>query len=62
MITKHQMLEAIRSLPEDATVDDAVERLRFIELIEQRIADAEANPGNVLTQEEVERRISAWQQ
>jgi hypothetical protein len=53
------MLEAIRLLPGDATVDDAVERLRFIELIEQRIAAADA--GDTLTQDEVEQRMAQWQ-
>jgi hypothetical protein len=59
MITKDQMLEAIRSLPDNATVDDAIERLRFIELIEQRIAAADA--GDTLTQDEVEHRMAQWQ-
>jgi hypothetical protein len=59
LITKVQMLEAIRLLPGDATVDDAVERLRFIELIEQRIAAADA--GDTLTQDEVEQRMAQWQ-
>lgn len=58
MITKDEMVRAIQSLPEDATVRDAIERLEFIELIEQRIAEADA--GNVITQEEVERRVAAW--
>jgi hypothetical protein len=59
MITKDQMLEAIRSLPDNATVDDAIERLRFIELIEQRIAAADAS--DTLTQDEVEHRMAQWQ-
>ena len=61
MITKDQMLEAIRSLPDDATVDDAIERLEFIKWIEQRIAYADAHPDEELTQEEVEWRMAQWQ-
>ena len=57
MITKAQMLAAIRSLTDDATVLDAIERLGFIGLIEKRIAAAAA--GETITQDEVERRVEA---
>ena len=59
MITKAQMVEAIQSLPEDATVQDAIERLEFIELIESRIAEADAG-GPKITQEEMRRQIAQW--
>jgi len=59
MITKAQMIEAIQSLPEDATVKDAIERLEFIELIESRIAGADAG-GRKITQEEMRRQIAQW--
>jgi len=59
MITKAQMIEAIQSLPEDATVKDAIERLEFIELIESRIAVADAG-GRKITQEEMRRQIAQW--
>jgi len=54
------MLEAISSLPDDATVRDAIERLEFIELIEQRIADADAHSGDTVAHEEARRRFAAW--
>jgi len=52
------MLEAIRTLPDDATVDDAIERLHFIELVERRIAAADA--GETVTHEEARRRMAQW--
>ena len=69
MITKDQMLEAIRSLPEDATIRDAIERLEDIELDELRAADAEARangervpearvPFRPMTRDEIVERIS----
>lgn len=58
MITKEQMAEAILSLPEGATVRDAIEHLEFIELIERRIA--EADDGNVVSHEDARRRFAAW--
>jgi predicted transcriptional regulator len=60
MITKQQMLEAIRTLPDDATVDDAIERLHIIDLIERRIAAADA--GDTVTHEEARRRLAQWLQ
>ena len=60
MITKEQMLEAIRTLPDDATVDDAIERLRLMDLVERRIATADA--GETDTHEEARRRLAKWLQ
>ncbi len=60
MVTKAQMVEAIQALPEDATVDDAIERLHIIELVEQRIAAADA--GQTVTHEEAGRRLAQWLQ
>lgn len=58
MITKDEKVRAIQSLPDDATVDDAVDCLLFIASIERGIAEAEA--GNIVSQDEVERRMAAW--
>jgi hypothetical protein len=58
MITKDQMLEAIRSLPVDATIHDAIERLRLIEVIGQRIAAA--NSGEKVSHEEARRCFAQW--
>ena len=35
-ITRERMIEAIRDLPEDASVDDAIERLVFLAKIQIR--------------------------
>ncbi len=58
VITKERMLEAIRSLPDDATVDDAIERLHIIDLVERRIAAADA--GETVPHEEARRRLARW--
>jgi hypothetical protein len=57
-IAKEQMVAAIQSRPEGATVDDAVERLRFIELVEERLATADQ--GHVISHEEARRRFAEW--
>jgi len=56
MMTKAQMIKALQSLPEDATIDDAMERLYILAKIE--IGLAQANAGDVVTQEEARRRMA----
>jgi predicted transcriptional regulator len=58
MVTKQAMLEAIAQLPDDATIEDAMERLYILEGIERGIAQVEA--GQVLTNDEAKKRLSTW--
>jgi len=58
VLTKEQMLKAIQDLPDDASVDEAVERLYFLEKIERGIAEADA--GRTVSHEEALRRLSRW--
>ena len=58
MLTKEQMLKAIQDLPDDASVDEAVDRLYFLEKIERGIAEADA--GRTVSHEEALRRLSRW--
>lgn len=60
MITKDQMVEAIRALPDDATIRDAIEQLEFIEWIEKRIAEADADPEGWVSHEGARRRFAEW--
>lgn len=56
VLTKDELAEKIRDLPDDATIDDAIERLEVIRLIQVGIKAA--NDGKVITQDEVERRVT----
>ena len=58
MITKDEMLQAIQRLPEDATVEDAMERLYLPYKIEQGVAQADA--GRKVCQAEARRRMERW--
>jgi predicted transcriptional regulator len=58
MIAKEQMLKAIRELPDDATVEDAIERLYLLYKIERGIAQADA--GQKVSQEEARRHMARW--
>jgi predicted transcriptional regulator len=52
------MLKVISDLPDDASVDDAVERLYLLEKIERGIAQADA--GQTVSHEEALHRLSRW--
>jgi predicted transcriptional regulator len=58
VLTKAEMLKVIQDLPDDASVDDAVERLYLLEKIERGIAQADA--GQTVSHEEALRRLSRW--
>lgn len=58
MTTKERVLEAVSSLPEDAQIEDAMERLLVIAKVERGIKQADA--GQVVSHEEVKQRLSKW--
>ena len=49
------MVEAIRELPADATVDDAIERLVFLARIDEGLAQLDRGEG--VPHDEVKRRL-----
>jgi predicted transcriptional regulator len=55
-LTKADMARAIAALPEDATVEDAIERLLMIAAV--REGQSQIAKGEFHTQEEVERRMA----
>ena len=54
---KQRALEAIRALPDGATIDHAIERLCFIAKIEEGLQQSRA--GRVTSHDEVKKRYSA---
>lgn len=54
-ITRERMLEVIRELPEDASVDDAIEKLVFLAKIEEGLSQLDR--GERIPHEEVKRRL-----
>jgi hypothetical protein len=57
-VTKAQIIEAIQSLPDDAGIEQALERLRFMQAVEDGFRQLDA--GQSVRQEEVERRLARW--
>jgi hypothetical protein len=54
-LTRERMIEAIRELPEDASVDDAIERLVFLAKIEEGLEQLDGDQG--ISHQEVRRRL-----
>ncbi len=54
---KERALEAIRTLPDGATIDEAIERLCFIAKIEEGLRQSKA--GQVVSHDEIKKRFLA---
>lgn len=52
---KQRAIEALRGLPDHATLDDAIERLCFLVKIEEGLRQSEA--GQVLSHEEIKKQF-----
>lgn len=52
---KDRVMEAVRDLPEDATVEDAMDRLYFLAKVEEGLQQAEE--GRTVSHDEAKRRI-----
>ena len=52
---KELVIDAIRDLPDDATVEDAMDRLYFLAKVEEGLRQAEA--GQTVSHEEAKQRI-----
>ena len=53
---KQRAIDAIQSLPEQATIEDAIERLCFIAKIEEGLRQADA--GQLIPHDEVKKRFA----
>lgn len=52
---KELLRQAVEQLPENASVEDAIERLLFLAKVERGLADADA--GRTLSHDEVKTRL-----
>ncbi len=58
MQAKQQMLKAIEELPDDANIEDALERLYLLYKVDRGIKQADA--GELISQEEARQRMAKW--
>jgi len=56
--TKADILASLQKLPEDATIDDAMESLYILGKLEAGLAASEAD--DVVSQDDIEREMSEW--
>ncbi|SOE21664.1 hypothetical protein SAMN06298216_2121 [Spirosomataceae bacterium TFI 002] len=58
MITKERLHEHIDKLPDEMTIEEAIEKLLFISKLEERIQEADRN--ETVTYKEAEKQLSKW--
>lgn len=58
MLTKDIVNRTIKNLPDTFTIDDLIEKLIFIEKVEQGLLQSEA--GKVVSNEDVKQMIEKW--
>lgn len=58
MTVRDKVIRAVQDLPDDASVEDAMERLLLLAKIERGIAQADA--GEFVPDEEVKERMAKW--
>ena len=58
MTTKEKVLEAVKQLPSDASIEDAIDRLYLLYKVERGVS--QADQGHVVTQAEAKERLKHW--
>ena len=58
MGSKQQILKAIEELPDDASVEDAIDRLYLLYKIDKGIRQADR--GELVSQDEARQRMAKW--
>lgn len=55
--TKPQIVQAVEDLPDDATIEDAIERLHFLRKVQKGIVQSES--GETISVSDLEDRLEA---
>ena len=58
MTGKEKVLRAVQALPDDASIEDAMERLLFLAKVERGLQQADS--GQTRSHDEVTERASKW--
>ena len=58
MTIREKVIQAVQDLPDDASVEDAMERLLLLAKIERGIQQADS--GETITHTEVKERMAKW--
>ena len=58
MTTKQKVIQAVQGLPENASYEDAMERLLFLSKVERGLLQADA--GQTVTHSKVKEKMKRW--
>jgi hypothetical protein len=58
MLLKKQIIEAIENMPNESSTEEVIERIIFIQKIEQGITDVQQN--NVVNEDKIDYLIDEW--
>jgi len=58
MTEKEKVLQAISNMPDDASIEDAMERILFLAKIDKGIIQADT--GQTIAHEQVKERMKKW--
>ena len=58
MTIKQKVLQAVQNLPNNASFEDAMERLLFLAKIEKGLQQADA--GQTITHEKIKQKMKKW--
>jgi predicted transcriptional regulator len=56
--SKQEILKVLAELPEDASIEDALDRLLLLYKVERGLRQADS--GELITREEARRRMARW--
>lgn len=58
MTTKQKVVQAVQNLPDDASYEDAMERLLFLAKVERGLQQADA--GQTIAHQKVKQKMKKW--
>lgn len=58
MGSKQEIVKAVQDLPEEATIEEAIQKLYLLSKIQRGLAQADA--GQTVSQEEARQRMAGW--
>ena len=58
MLTKTNVIKTLSKFPDQFSIDDLVDKMILLDKIEEGIKDADN--GNVISEEELDKRIEEW--
>ena len=58
MLTKTNVIESLKVLPDNFTIDELLEHLVFVQKVEEGLKQSEN--GNTISSEEAKKRIDKW--